>query len=63
MAAELNVITGATGLLGSHIAEQLAQDGEQIRVLVRPSSDTRYLQSLRADLSYVYVSGRSTPGR
>ena len=39
----MNLVTGATGLLGSHIAEQLRQDGQPVRALVRPTSDTRYL--------------------
>jgi 2-alkyl-3-oxoalkanoate reductase len=43
---KLNVITGATGLLGSHIAEQLAGRGEKVRALVRASSDTTFLKSL-----------------
>jgi len=47
----LNVLTGATGLLGSHIAEQLAQRGERLRALVRPTSDTTFLRSLGAELS------------
>jgi 2-alkyl-3-oxoalkanoate reductase len=45
-----NVITGATGLLGSHIAEQLVIRGEKVRALVRPSSDTTFLKSLGAEL-------------
>jgi len=39
----MNLITGATGLLGSHIAEQLTGRGCPVRALVRPGSDTRYL--------------------
>ncbi|HVS37781.1 MAG TPA: NAD-dependent epimerase/dehydratase family protein [Gemmataceae bacterium] len=46
-----NVITGATGLLGSHIAERLIQQGEQVRALVRPSSDTAFLKSLGVELA------------
>ena len=42
----MNLITGATGLLGSHIAEQLVAAGELVRALVRPGSDTRFLDSL-----------------
>jgi 2-alkyl-3-oxoalkanoate reductase len=45
-----NVITGATGLLGSHIAEQLALRGEKIRAVVRSSSDTTFLKSLGAEV-------------
>jgi nucleoside-diphosphate-sugar epimerase len=39
----MNLVTGATGLLGSHIAEKLVQSGQPVRCLVRPSSDTRRL--------------------
>ncbi len=42
----MNLITGATGLLGSHIAEQLVAAGRPVRALVRPGSDTRLLDEL-----------------
>ena len=42
----MNLITGATGLLGSHIAEQLVAAGQPVRVLVRPTSNTEFLDSL-----------------
>jgi nucleoside-diphosphate-sugar epimerase len=42
----MNLITGATGLLGSHIAEKLTEAGQPVRVLVRPTSDTTFLESL-----------------
>ncbi|HBI46307.1 MAG TPA: epimerase, partial [Planctomycetales bacterium] len=45
-----NVITGATGLLGSHIAEQLVLHGEKVRAVVRPSGDTTFLKTLGAEL-------------
>ncbi len=48
---KLNVITGATGLLGSHIAEQLVERGEKVRALVRPTSDAAFLNSLGVELS------------
>jgi len=50
MSEKLNVITGATGLLGSHIAEHLAARGERIRALVRPASDTALLKNLGIEL-------------
>ena len=46
MGQMLNVITGATGLIGSHIAERLVQRGEMVRALVRPSSDVSFLRTL-----------------
>jgi nucleoside-diphosphate-sugar epimerase len=42
----MNLLTGATGLLGSHIAEQLVQAGRPVRALVRPTSDTTFLDGL-----------------
>jgi len=39
----MNLITGASGLLGSHIVEKLLAMGEPVRALVRPSSDTSLL--------------------
>jgi nucleoside-diphosphate-sugar epimerase len=44
------VITGATGLVGSHIAEQLCERGAAVRALVRPESDTRFLQTLPVEI-------------
>lgn len=36
-------ITGATGLVGSHVAEEAIRRGHRVRALVRASSDTRWL--------------------
>lgn len=47
----LNVLTGATGQLGSHLAEQLVARGERLLALVRPSSDTPLLRRLNVDLA------------
>jgi nucleoside-diphosphate-sugar epimerase len=51
VAGKLNVITGATGLLGSHIAEALVKRGERVRALVRPTSDLSFLRGLGAELA------------
>src|SRR5262245_19098377 len=50
MAAPIHLITGATGLVGSHIAEQLVARGEHVRALVRPTSDVGFLQQLGVEL-------------
>jgi len=42
----MNLVTGATGLLGSHIVEQLRKRDLPVRVLVRPNADTRFLDRL-----------------
>lgn len=41
----MNLITGATGLLGSHIIENIIEQGQPVRALVRANSDTRVLDS------------------
>jgi len=43
------LVTGATGFLGSHVARQLSERGESVRVLVRASSDTRALEGFRSE--------------
>jgi len=40
------LLTGGSGFLGSHIAEQLSRAGQKVRALVRKSSDTEFLRSL-----------------
>src|SRR2546423_13247236 len=42
----VTLVTGATGFLGSHVARLLAQRGDRLRVLVRPSSRTSLLDNL-----------------
>ncbi len=44
------LVTGATGLLGSHLAEQLIARGSKVRALVRPTSQTGFLESLGVEL-------------
>jgi nucleoside-diphosphate-sugar epimerase len=41
----MNLVTGATGLLGSHIVEKLHEQGQPVRALVREGSDTRVLDA------------------
>jgi nucleoside-diphosphate-sugar epimerase len=45
-----HLITGATGLLGSHIAEQLRSAGEPVRALARPGSDVAFLKQIGVEL-------------
>ena len=42
----LCLVTGATGFVGSHVAERLSKQGYRVRTLVRGSSDTRLLDAL-----------------
>ncbi|HWO73793.1 MAG TPA: SDR family NAD(P)-dependent oxidoreductase [Dehalococcoidia bacterium] len=45
----LVLVTGATGFLGSHVAERLVQQGAQVRVLTRGRSRLTYLDGLEAE--------------
>ncbi len=49
-------LTGGTGFLGSHVAEQLVADGHQVRALVRKTSNTRFLESLGDAVELVHAS-------
>ena len=40
------LLTGGSGFLGSHIAEQLSAAGKDVRVLVRKTSNTKFLRQL-----------------
>lgn len=41
------LVTGGSGFLGSHVAEQLASSGHEVVCLVRKSSNTKFLQTLK----------------
>ncbi len=42
-------LTGATGFLGSHVARVLAEQGADLRLLVRPTSNLKNLEGLKAE--------------
>jgi len=46
----LAFITGATGFVGSHVARALAENGADLRLLVRSNSNLKNIQDLKADL-------------
>jgi len=41
------LVTGASGFLGSHVAEQLAASGHAVVALVRKSSNVTFLKTLQ----------------
>jgi len=45
----LAFVTGATGFVGSHVARVLAEQGADLRLLVRAKSDPKNIEGLRAD--------------
>ena len=40
------MVTGATGFIGSHLAESLLQRGDEVRCLIRKTSDLNWLRKL-----------------
>jgi len=46
------LVTGATGLIGSHLVERLVARKHDLRVLVRSGSDLRRLRGLGVELAY-----------
>jgi dihydroflavonol-4-reductase len=58
--AETALVTGATGFLGSAVAHALVAAGHTVRVLSRPSSDTRNLQGLDAEIVHGDLSQPET---
>ncbi|HZY09869.1 MAG TPA: NAD-dependent epimerase/dehydratase family protein, partial [Bacteroidota bacterium] len=46
------LITGATGFIGSHLAEDLHNRGYQLRFLIRKSSNLKWIRHLPAELIY-----------
>jgi nucleoside-diphosphate-sugar epimerase len=46
------LVTGATGFLGSHLAELLVEEGHEVRAIVRKSSNVKLLEKLGVELAY-----------
>ncbi len=44
------LVTGATGLLGSHLVEKLIDQGYRVRALVRQSGETGFLEGLGVEI-------------
>jgi dihydroflavonol-4-reductase len=45
----LAFVTGATGFVGSHVARALAEQGADLRLLVRANSNTKNIDEVKAD--------------
>lgn len=45
-----NLVTGATGFVGSHIAEKLKNEGEEVRALARSSSNADFFKKIGVEV-------------
>lgn len=46
------LVTGSTGFIGSAIVRELIKDGEEVKVLIRQTSDTRNIDKLNVEKAY-----------
>lgn len=46
------LVTGSTGFIGSAIVRELIKDGEEVKVLIRKTSDTRNINNLAVEIAY-----------
>ena len=56
----MNLVTGATGLLGSHIVEQLCRFNRPVRAVVRRTRDISWLQTMPVEIVYGDVTDRKS---
>lgn len=56
----LSLVTGATGLVGSHLVETLIVRGDRVRALVRPTSEVRRLRELGVELRVGNLTDNAT---
>ena len=54
------IVTGATGFIGSHIVRKLAQRGENVKVLVRKTSNTKNIDDLNIEKVYGDVMNKES---
>jgi dihydroflavonol-4-reductase len=52
VAARTKLVIGASGFLGSHVARQLVERGDPVRVLLRPTSSTKAIDDLDVQRRY-----------
>jgi ornithine--oxo-acid transaminase len=57
------LITGASGFIGGHLAEQLVRQGVPVRCLVRSTSDTSLLEELDVEIEVADLESQASVAR
>jgi len=60
MGSDVCLVTGASGFIGSHVAQRLAAEGYQVRCLVRSASNTAFLETLGVELAIGDLTDRTS---
>lgn len=55
-----NLVVGASGFLGSHLTQNLANSGALVKALIRPTSDKRGIEGCAADICYGDVRDKAS---
>jgi dihydroflavonol-4-reductase len=56
----VTVVTGATGFIGGALVEELVRRGENVRALVRKTSNTSRLETLNVEIAYGDLQDRAS---
>lgn len=59
----MDLLTGATGFLGSHLASRLAREGRRIRAIVRPGTDLRRIPEAVTEIVWGEIGEPETVAR
>ena len=56
-------LTGASGFVGSHLLDRLRAENHRVSILLRPTSDTRFIAGHLAEVRVTYGSVNDDPRR